>query len=62
MAARMFRPGIHGPPGPVTDRSELVIDFQKFVRPGPVRDLKKCSIRSEDRTESPGSWPIGFGP
>ena len=54
MAARMFRPGIHGPPGPVTDQSELVLDFQKFVRPGPVHDLKKMFwsylVRGPDRT------------
>ena len=30
--------GIHGPPGPGTDRSESVRDFQNFVGPGSVRD------------------------
>ena len=41
-----LEPGIHRPPGPGTDRSELVKDFQIFVGPrflifsplGPVRD------------------------
>ena len=33
-------PGIHGPPGPVTNRSDSVRDFQNFVGPGPVRDLE----------------------
>ena len=28
--------GIHGPPGPGTDRSESVPDFQNFSGPGPV--------------------------
>ena len=29
--------GIHGPPGPGTDRSDLVRDFLNFIGPGPVR-------------------------
>ena len=33
---RSIRPGIHGPPGPGTYRSESVRDFQNFVGPGPV--------------------------
>ena len=27
--------GIHGPPGPRTDQSDLVLDFLNFVGPGP---------------------------
>ena len=44
-------PGIYAPPGPGTDRSELVRDFHKFVGPGPVR-----SKIFENLLE-----PIGFG-
>ena len=29
--------GIHEPPGPTTDRSDLVLDFLNFFGPGPVR-------------------------
>ena len=28
--------GIHGPPGPRTDRSDLVRDFPNIVGPGPI--------------------------
>ena len=31
------RAGIHEPPGPRTDRSDLVLDFLNFFGPGPVR-------------------------
>ena len=31
------RTGIHGPPDPGTDRSDLVRDFLNFVGPGPAR-------------------------
>ena len=40
MVSIICRPGIHGPSSPVTDRSELVRDFQFFLGPGPVRRLK----------------------
>ena len=36
----LTQPGIHGPPCPVTDRSESARDFQNFVGLGPVRDLE----------------------
>ena len=37
LASLWVRSGIHGPPGPGTDESESVRDFQNFVGPGPVR-------------------------
>ena len=40
--------GIRGPPGPLTDQSDLVRDFLNFVDPGP------------GFLKSPG--PIGSGP
>ena len=51
--ARMkyLNPGIQGPPGPGTDRSELVRDFQHFVGPGPLRDFSNF----------PGPGPIWSG-
>ena len=47
----MLGPGIHGPPGRGTGRSELIRDL-KNVGPGPVRDFQirigPCPVRSED--------------
>ena len=45
------RAGIHEPPGPGTDRSELVRDLEIFLGPGPVPGfeifLGPGSVRSE---------------
>ena len=36
----LSRSGIHEPPGPRTDRSDLVLDFLIFFGPGPIPHLK----------------------
>ena len=55
----MLGPGIHGPPGRGTGRSELIRDL-KNVGPGPVRDFQirigPCPVRSEDLFFC-WSWP-----
>ena len=51
----MRKAGIHGPPGPGTDRSEPVRDFRNFVGPGPVPGF-------EIFLKPLGSGPTGFGP
>ena len=57
-------PGIYGQPGPGTDRSESVRDFQNFVGPGSVRsEILKffwVLVRSGPRF-SKFCWPC-FGP
>ena len=36
----LFQAGIHGPPDPGTDQSDLNRDFLNFLGPGPVRDFQ----------------------
>ena len=63
-------PGIHGPPGPGTDRSDTVRDFQNFVCPHSVRSeisqifsvLVRAGSGFRIRTKPLGPGPTGFGP
>ena len=58
----MLKPGIHGPSGPGTNRSDLVRDFLNFIGTGPTdQDFPNFvgpgPVRSEISEFSFGSGP-----
>ena len=60
-------PGIHGPPGPGTNRYDLVRDFPNLAAPGPIRpeDPNFSWSRSgsvQDFLILVGPGPVGSGP
>ena len=57
-----FSSGMHGPPGPGTDRSESIRDFQNFGGPGAVRDLEiflgPGALRSQPELPGFENFPV----